>query len=67
MSIGHALFSAGMTAYVLIAVRFEERDLVQILGSDYVRYQREVPMFMPKPGQVHAPIITTQKAPSGMR
>lgn len=67
MTLGHALFSAGMTFYVLVAVRFEERDLVKVLGSDYVRYKSEVPMFLPKPGQVHAPIVTTHKAPSGMR
>lgn len=54
MSVGHALFAGGMTVYVLVAVRYEERDLVDALGPDYARYQREVPMFFPRPGRADA-------------
>lgn len=47
MTVGHLLFAAGMTVYILIGVRHEERDLVQALGSSYVKYRRETPAFIP--------------------
>jgi methanethiol S-methyltransferase len=47
MSWGHLLFAASMTSYILVAIRFEERDLVQHLGERYVRYREEVPMLVP--------------------
>jgi methanethiol S-methyltransferase len=47
MTVGHALFAAGMTTYILIAIRLEERDLVRIHGPIYARYQRDVPMILP--------------------
>jgi methanethiol S-methyltransferase len=47
MTLGHLLFAAGMTLYILIGVRHEERDLVQALGDEYVKYRRETPAFVP--------------------
>jgi methanethiol S-methyltransferase len=47
MTIGHALLSAGMTVYILIGVRFEERSLAKELGADYERYQATTPKFLP--------------------
>jgi methanethiol S-methyltransferase len=47
MSLGHLLFAAAMTGYILIAIRFEERDLVHHLGERYQRYREEVPMLIP--------------------
>jgi protein-S-isoprenylcysteine O-methyltransferase Ste14 len=51
MTAGHALFSAGMTAYILIALRYEERDLVQNIGERYQRYREQVPALLPRPGR----------------
>ncbi len=51
MTQGHLLFSATMTAYILGAVRLEERDLKASLGDRYREYQREVPMLAPMPGR----------------
>jgi methanethiol S-methyltransferase len=48
MSVAHLVFAAGMTAYILIAVRFEERDLVAHYGEQYVEYRRRVPAFVPR-------------------
>ncbi len=39
MSLGHLLFAAGMSAYIFIAIRYEERDLVSFHGEKYERYR----------------------------
>jgi protein-S-isoprenylcysteine O-methyltransferase Ste14 len=51
MTVGHLLLAAGMTAYILIAIRYEERDLVDIFGSDYEQYRRDVGKLMPGIGR----------------
>ncbi len=48
MTIGHLLFAIGMTTYILIAIRIEERDLVDLFGHDYVQYRERVGMLAPK-------------------
>jgi len=53
MTTGHLLFAAGLTTYILIAIRYEERDLVKFLGDDYVRYKEKVPMIIPTVGKGH--------------
>jgi protein-S-isoprenylcysteine O-methyltransferase Ste14 len=47
MTSGHLLFAAATTAYVFIALQFEERDLVAIFGDVYLNYQKKVPMLFP--------------------
>ena len=49
MTLGHLLFAALLTAYLLIGIRHEERDLVRAFGDVYRRYQAEVPMLLPLP------------------
>ena len=53
MTVGHLLFAVGMTAYILIAIRYEERDLVRFLGDDYSQYREKVPMLIPRFGKGH--------------
>jgi protein-S-isoprenylcysteine O-methyltransferase Ste14 len=36
-----------LTIYILIATRLEEKKLVLEFGHTYVKYQQEVPMFLP--------------------
>lgn len=50
MSWGHLLFSIGMTAYILLGIFLEERDLVVMFGDQYRRYRRQVGMLIPWPG-----------------
>ena len=47
MTAGHLLFSAVASAYILVAVQFEERDLVHAFGERYRRYRQQVPMLIP--------------------
>lgn len=39
MTVGHLLLAVGMTTYVLIAMRYEERDLVARFGRDYATWR----------------------------
>ena len=50
MTAGHALLAAGMTVYILIAIRHEERDLVGMFGTTYQDYRRRAGMLIPKFG-----------------
>ncbi len=50
MTIDHLAVSLGLTAYILIALHFEERDLVDEHGQAYRSYQRTVPRLLPVPG-----------------
>ena len=48
MSYGHLLLALGMSAYMLIAIGYEERDLVGHYGDDYVRYRKGVGKLIPR-------------------
>jgi protein-S-isoprenylcysteine O-methyltransferase Ste14 len=50
MSFSHLLFAVGCTVYILLAIHWEERDLMDALGVEYTRYRDEVPMFVPRLG-----------------
>lgn len=47
MTAAHLVFALATTAYILIAIRFEERDLETMHGRAYARYRQEVPMLVP--------------------
>ena len=47
MTLAHLLFSIATTGYILIAIQFEERDLVREHGDTYDAYRRSVPMLIP--------------------
>lgn len=49
MTVGHLLFSAASTAYIVAGMFFEERDLVAQFGASYRVYQRRVPALIPWP------------------
>jgi len=47
MTFAHLLFSVATTAYILLAIQLEERDLVREHGESYEEYRRSVPMLIP--------------------
>jgi protein-S-isoprenylcysteine O-methyltransferase Ste14 len=51
MTAGHLLLAAGLSAYILIALRYEERDLVGVFGPDYENYRGRVGMLLPRFGR----------------
>lgn len=50
MTAAHLVFAIATTAYILLAIRFEERDLIAEHGSRYTTYRQHVPMLIPKLG-----------------
>jgi protein-S-isoprenylcysteine O-methyltransferase Ste14 len=57
MTLGHLVFAAAMTAYMAVAVLFEERDLVEHFGDQYEEYRRRVPKFFPRLRRERAPSL----------
>jgi protein-S-isoprenylcysteine O-methyltransferase Ste14 len=47
MTVGHLLFAVSTTAYILIALQFEERDLVLFHGDEYQAYRKQAGMLLP--------------------
>jgi protein-S-isoprenylcysteine O-methyltransferase Ste14 len=67
MTSAHLLFSIATTAYILLAIQFEERDLVREHGEAYEDYRRSVPMLIPFTGKREPDRKTSAiKAPDGV-
>ncbi len=47
MSMGHLFFAIMTTGYILVAIQFEERDLIRAYGAKYQEYRKRVSMLAP--------------------
>lgn len=47
MTVAHLFFAILTSAYIVIAIQFEEHDLVREHGESYRDYRRRVPMLLP--------------------
>jgi len=47
MTIVHLFLAVVSAAYILVAVRWEEQDLVDEIGEGYSNYKKQVPMIIP--------------------
>ena len=54
MTLAHFVFAFATTAYIVLAIQFEERDLVSEHGAEYEEYRRTVPMLLPGRGRLRA-------------
>jgi protein-S-isoprenylcysteine O-methyltransferase Ste14 len=48
MTHGHLLLAGGLSVYMLIAIRYEEHDLVGLFGKDYEDYRQSAGMLTPR-------------------
>lgn len=50
MTLGHLVFAIGTLGYILVAIQFEERDLIAAFGDRYRAYRRQAGMLVPRFG-----------------
>jgi methanethiol S-methyltransferase len=58
MTLAHLVFALATTAYILLAIPLEERDLIATFGERYLQYRRTTPMLIPR-------IFTRKRLPAG--
>ena len=63
MTVGRLAFAIAITAYIFVAIWFEERNLVEYHGQAYADYRRKTPMLIPSPFGRDGKLRTPEGAP----
>ncbi len=63
MTMGHLIFAIATTAYMLIAIQLEEKDMEAVFGDTYRAYKSQVPMMIPT-GKTASPPTVSAPAPA---
>jgi methanethiol S-methyltransferase len=63
MTTAHLVFAIATTAYIFVAIQFEERDLIRF-HPEYAEYRREVPMILPLKAPLQPRALGTARANS---
>lgn len=61
MTVAHLVFALMTTAYILIAIRWEEKDLVDAFGDVYLDYRARTPMLIPRFSRRHDGFVPREK------
>jgi protein-S-isoprenylcysteine O-methyltransferase Ste14 len=59
MTAAHLVFALATTAYILVAIQLEERDLLRDHGTQYETYRQRVGMLVPRMGKQPEPTPRT--------
>ena len=51
MTVGRLVLNLGMTAYILVGLYFEEKDLIAAFGEKYRAYMKSTPRIIPRLGR----------------